>query len=274
MTKGSDWSGRVGDVWAAEARRTDRSFAGLAPHLDAVIADATVPRACVVDIGCGAGATGRTLATARSDVSVVGVDLSAPLVDVARGRSDLPNLRYVEGDVLRIAAALRPDLYVSRHGIMFFDDPVVAFARLGHAANEGARMVFSCFAERAANRWAAEPISALGGDGDAPAGDAPGPFAFVDPHRVASILREAGWRSGQPRRVDFRYVAGAGDDPVGDALGFLQRIGPAAPMLRDAPSDDRPALIERLRAVCAGNRHGGEVTFAAVAWIWSATFVG
>jgi len=37
MTSAGDWTGRVGHVWAAEWRRTDRSFADLARHLDAAI---------------------------------------------------------------------------------------------------------------------------------------------------------------------------------------------------------------------------------------------
>jgi len=38
MTGAQEWQGRVGQNWAAEWERTDRSFAALTPHLLAAIA--------------------------------------------------------------------------------------------------------------------------------------------------------------------------------------------------------------------------------------------
>lgn len=136
MTVAADWAGRVGDVWAEEWRRTDRAFAGLAPHLDAAILDAVPPGPfTALDIGCGAGATSLALAAARPDARIVGVDLSSELVELARRRTEqLGNCRFGAGDVLAHAAAVRPDLLVSRHGVMFFADPHAAFAALRRAA--------------------------------------------------------------------------------------------------------------------------------------------
>jgi len=60
---------------------------------------------------------------------------------------------------------------------MFFADPVAAFTTLAEAAAVSATLVFSCFAERAANRWATEIVVATGGDANAPESTKPGPFA-------------------------------------------------------------------------------------------------
>lgn len=57
MTSGQDWQGRVGDVWAAEWQRTERSFADLARHLDKAIAGVAPNRGRALDIGSGAGST-------------------------------------------------------------------------------------------------------------------------------------------------------------------------------------------------------------------------
>ncbi|MFW1499249.1 SAM-dependent methyltransferase, partial [Vibrio parahaemolyticus] len=46
------------------------------------------------------------------------------------------------------------DLYVSRHGVMFFADLPQAFAHLARLAAPGARFVFSCFRAAAQNVWA------------------------------------------------------------------------------------------------------------------------
>mgnify|MGYP006173084619 CR=1 FL=1 len=87
MTDASEWRGRVGEAWAEEWRRTDRS---LAP-VQAALLDTLVPRLCasaeVLDIGCGAGSTSLALAEARPDARVTGLDLSEALVAAARERA-------------------------------------------------------------------------------------------------------------------------------------------------------------------------------------------
>jgi hypothetical protein len=70
--------------------------------------------------------------------------------------------------------------------------------------------------------------------------------------------------------VDYSYKAGAGDDPVGDALSFFKRIGPTAGLLRAAEGDARAAMIDRLRVVLERQRVGNNVDFPAAAWLWSA----
>jgi len=268
MIAGTDWTGFVGDVWASEWRRTDRSFGNLTHQLEtAILAAAPMGPFRALDIGCGAGATSLALATARPDAKVVGVDLSQALVEIARNRlAGLRNCRVEQGDVLTAAAAIRPDLLISRHGVMFFADPVAAFASLRAAAAPGATLVFSCFGLRKDNRFATL-IDELAPPAPV-AADEPGPFAFADPERVADILTRAEWRPDARQRVPFAYRAGAGDDPIADAVSFLSRIGPAAAALRDAP--DPNALRLALAGALAHYRVGDAVDLPALGWIWRA----
>ncbi|MHA6723036.1 class I SAM-dependent methyltransferase [Sphingomonas sp. RS2018] len=269
MTGTHDWAGAVGDVWAQEWRRTDRSLADLSRHLDAAILSAAPAGALsALDIGCGAGATSLALASDRPDARIVGVDLSAGLIDAARSRAGQGGPSFETGDATMLAGKRGPfDLLYSRHGVMFFDDPVAAFRSLRASAQPGARLVFSCFRDWQHNAFARDLATALGG-GAPQAG--PGPFAFADRDHVAGILAAAGWSDGDATAVDFAYRAGAGADPVDDAVSFLTRIGPAASNLRTAPAADRAALIDTLRSVVARYHLGDTVDFPAAAWIWSA----
>ena len=273
MTTAYDWTGRIGDVWAEEWRRTDRSFTNLTPHLNAAILAAAAPQTRkIIDIGCGAGAT--TLATAQAlpNATVTGIDLSPTLIEIARHRAETQsNAPFECADIAAAAPNHGPiDLYVSRHGVMFFADPIAAFAILAEAAADDASLVFSCFAERAANVWATETVAATGGDPNAPASAAPGPFAFADPTYVAEILATAGWNAAQPQRLNFAYRAGEGADPVADAVDYFRRIGPAASAIRDAAPEERERHIARLTQVCERYRDGDMVEFPAAAWIWTA----
>lgn len=272
MTDESDWTGQVGETWASEWQRTDRSFGDLARHLDAAILAAAPETGRALDIGCGAGATSLALAAARPDLAITGVDLSPGSLAVARDRAArLANLTFVEGDVIAAARRLAPvDLFVSRHGVMFFDDPVRAFAALHAAAAPGAALVFSCFRAPAENAWISEVVEAVTGAPLAPRDAAPGPFAFADDGHVARILADAGWVGATAAPVDYTYRAGEGDDPVADAVSFFSRIGPSAPILRTLLADQRDATLARIAQVCARHRHGDAIDFPAAAWLWSA----
>ena len=273
MTTAYDWTGRIGDVWAEEWRRTDRSFTNLTPHLNAAIRAAATPQTRkIIDIGCGAGATSLVTAQALPNATVTGIDLSPTLIEIARHRAETQaNASFECADITVAAPNHAPiDLYVSRHGVMFFADPIAAFVTLAEAAAPDASLVFSCFAERAANRWATETAAATGGDPNAPASTAPGPFAFADPAYVAGILASAGWNAAPPQRLDFAYRAGEGTDSVADAVDYFRRIGPAASAIRDAAPEERERHIARLTDVCARHSDGDTVEFPAVAWIWTA----
>ncbi|MEW4447698.1 class I SAM-dependent methyltransferase [Qipengyuania sp. JC766] len=270
MTGRNEWQGRVGESWADEWRRTDRSFGGLTDRL-LEVANAR-PFRQALDIGCGAGEVSLALARANPRANVVGIDVSEKLIEMARDRgASLGNLEFVSGDAARWEAASDPaDLLVSRHGVMFFDDPYAAFGQLARGAHPDARLVFSCFRARGLNPWASEISRLLGSADTAPDPEAPGPFAFADPAHVTGILRAAGWIDIGMTEIDYAYVAGAGDNPVADALGFVTRIGPAASAIRDLGEAERDQLMIRLRSLLASFAVEGVVAFPAAAWIVTA----
>ncbi len=272
MTGMMDWQGRVGDVWAAEWRRTDRSLADLSRHLDAAIATVAPEQGHALDIGSGAGATSLALRAARPGLRVTGADLSPGLVERARTRAhgrggDAPH--FICDDALVVAEREGPfDLFVSRHGVMFFPDPVAAFTRLRSTARDGAAMVFSCFDDRTRNAFATVADEALETLPAPVMGYQPGPFALADRDEVEDLLTRSGWHTEIATQASFDYVTGEGDDPVEDALSFLSRIGPAARGLAEAGADERARIEERLRAALSRYRVGDQVTLPASAWIW------
>ncbi len=276
MTNAYEWTGAVGLSWSEEWQRTDRSFTELTQRLLARIA--LLPGGHVLDIGCGAGELSLAIATARPASRVLGVDISADLVRASQHRSlGVPNACFEMADVSGWSnPAFVPDLLVSRHGVMFFADPVAAFSHLRCLSTPGANFVFSCFGPFADNAWASEMAATIAPSEAAAFTDphAPGPFAFADPQRVRSILESAGWTDVACHPEHFSYIAGEGDDPVADALAFFRRIGPAAPRLRALPEAERAGAESALRALLEQRRVGNRVCFDAMAWIVSAQAPG
>lgn len=152
MTAAGDWTGKVGDVWAREWQRTERSFADLKPLLQRAIVSVAPGRGSFLDLGCGVGTTSAGIAAARPDADVTGIDLSAAMVAIAQQRHRAPNLRFLAGDALDMTIDRPHDLVFSRHGVMFFADPTTAFTRLRDRVSAGAPLVFSCFRARRHNR--------------------------------------------------------------------------------------------------------------------------
>lgn len=106
------WDGASGAYWARHATRFDEGVA--AYRADFVAAMDLSPDEDVLDVGCGSGETTRD-AAARAR-SALGVDLSGPMLEVARTRSGgLPNVRFEQAD-----AQIHPfepvDVIVSRTG--------------------------------------------------------------------------------------------------------------------------------------------------------------
>ena len=270
MTGAADWTARVGQVWADEHARTERAFAGIAAVLDAGIRALAPASGHAVDIGCGVGSTALAIAAARPALRVTGVDLSSALVEVARRRAPASGPAFIVGDAGDVLPTLAPlDLLVSRHGVMFFADPLAAFRTMARAAAPDAPLVFSCFRARAENDWSCAVDRAIGVTPVA-GGYAPGPYGLADRDVTADLLRGAGWRDLRAHAHDVRYVVGAGDDPVGDALGFFRRIGSAAAVLAAADAAGRARLEARLAEMLATRIRDGAVTFNAAIWLWSA----
>lgn len=272
MTQVYDWQGEVGRKWARLHALTDRAFSGLTQILLDRLA--RLPGVAILDIGCGAGELSLALSRQRPQARIVGVDVSADLVAAALTRAEgRANPSFTLADAATWQPVdFTPDLLVSRHGVMFFPEPVVAFAHLREIAAPGAALAFSCFRDRRLNPWASE-LTALLPAHLAPVPDpiAPGPFAFADEARMARILDEAGWQDLACEPVEFAYVVGTGVNPLADARTFLGAIGPAAPALTQLQGTAAGALLDkRIDEWLAGYCARGMVAIPAAAWIVTA----
>ncbi|WP_409050572.1 class I SAM-dependent methyltransferase [Variovorax guangxiensis] len=263
------WNGRAGRAWVDEQQVLD---AVLQPFEDLLV-EALVATSAqrVLDVGCGTGST--TLAIARrlgTNGRCVGVDISEPMIAVARARAESEGApaSFVCADAQR--HAFEPasfDMIVSRFGVMFFDDPVLAFANLRRAASKDARLhaivwrgaaenPFMTTAERAAAPLLTLPPRQPG---------APGQFAFADRGRVASILESSGWTGIDIQPIDVTCTL-----PEKELVGYFTRLGPVGSVLQDADERTRARVISTVRAAFDPFVQASEVRFSAACWSVSA----
>jgi SAM-dependent methyltransferase len=190
------WNGPVGERWAALQEKIDLHLGEITDALLRHAAPCNGER--VLDVGCGCGTTTLLLALkTEPDGAAAGIDISAPMLGVARARAMAQNAEivFIEADASDYVFQPVFDLVFSRFGIMFFADPVLAFANLRTALVPGGRMVFVCWRRFEENRWAWDAMQAalhLLPPQEPPDPSAPGPFAFGDHVRLRDILERAG----------------------------------------------------------------------------------
>ncbi len=273
----SYWNGDAGQRWA---ERDDTMARLLAPLADALLDHAGVEGSqCALDIGCGGGS--QSLALARrlgAGASVLGVDISAPLLEVARRKTDGMGSEYAQLDFLQADAAdyaFDPasfDLLFSRFGVMFFADPARAFENLRQALRPGGRLVFCCWQSLADNDWVRIPLQAALQHLPAPVmpdPHEPGPFAFADADRVGKILQSSGFsvidiQSHRPR-INF------GESPsVLDSAREITMIGPVSRLLVEQPSKTLEAVYASVAEALGPFYQQGQLSLPGAVWFVSA----
>src|SRR5262249_50822578 len=146
---------------------------------------------------------------------VTGVDISAPMLAVARSRK-IANADFVQADAATRLFRPEYDLVVSRFGVMFFDDPTAAFTNIRKALKPGGRLAFVCWRTPQENEGvtavarAAQPLLPP----TQPPADpfAPGPFAFADLARVEGILLKAGFKAPRLEKLNSHMMLGMSAD--------------------------------------------------------------
>ncbi len=258
------WNGDAGQVWARHQLLLDGTLDPLAAA--AIEAAAVQPGERVIDVGCGCGSSALALAAAGGQVT--GVDISAPMLDLARQRSSGGNPAFVQADAATHAFNGDADLVFSRFGVMFFSDPAAAFANLRAALKPGGRLCFLCWRKPADNPWLSLPMrAAMDLLPEQPPADplAPGPFAFADPERLRGILTQAGFADVDIAAHDPQWRSSADD-----ARLFYAEVGPMARLLADVDADTAARVQAAIDAVLEQHRQGSEVVLGAGCWLVTA----
>src|SRR5213593_5220288 len=265
------WNEAAGPKWVSFQKVIDAQIAPLGERaMDRAGID---PGERVIDVGCGCGDTTIALARRVGPAGLVlGIDISAPMLERAAetARAEgLANVRFENADAQ--THRLPPgafDVVYSRFGIMFFADPVAAFANLRSALRPGGRLAFICWQALRENPWLAVPLEAAARHltlPPPPAPDAPGPFSLGDPERVRGILSRAGF--ADVRLEDLRETLTIGGGALDQAVEFVLQMGPTGAALREADPAVRPAVAAAVRAALAPFHTPAGVRMASAAWV-------
>ena len=265
------WNGDEVQHWVTHIDRYEAASARFDPWLLTAAGFTATDR--VLDVGCGAGRSSSAAARAAVDGHVVGLDLSAPLLALARRRAEaagLTNVTFVQGD-----AQVHPfqpaafDVVLSRFGVMFFGNPSAAFANIARAVRPGGRLAMLVWQGMDRNEWLGVLFETLaaGRPLPAPAAGAPGPFGIADQDAVQRVLPDAGFVDVD--LADVREPERVGAD-VDDAYAFMTSLGPTKGLLGGLDERARTAALDLLRNRLADRAGPDGVLLGAAAWLVTA----
>jgi SAM-dependent methyltransferase len=269
------WNDKAAATWTALQEQIDALFV----PITTLALDVAAPAAgeAVIDVGCGCGATVLALAgRVGPGGRVLGLDVSEPMAARAAKRisdAGLGNAHVLVTDASTHAfAAQEADLLFSRFGVMFFADPVAAFANLRSGMRPGGRLLCAVWRPMVENSWFSVPLTAalpLLPPQPPAEPHAPGPFAFSDPERVRGILSAAGWKdfTAQKHDVGMR-VAGPGQ--LEEATDFAMRVGALARLLVEEAPEVRAEVRAVVKAALAPHDGPDGVMLGGAIWLVSA----
>jgi SAM-dependent methyltransferase len=257
-----DWAAARSDKWRRQLAGLEAMLAPIDEPLIGALALHSPVR--IADVGCGSGATTVEVMRRAPEGSVAhGFDLSPALIEVARRRQGALDAA-VAFEVADMGAMPPPearyDRLVSRLGVMFFSDPVTAFANLRRWLAPGGRFAFAVWGPVGDNPWMTATRAAVA-DAIALAPlepSAAGPSRYGDVASLLSLLAGAGF--ADVTVTDWRQTL-----PIGNGLRApeaarfaLASFSSFAELLSEAGADAlaaaRGALTERLRPY---EREGG-----------------
>lgn len=271
------WNGIDGEYWASQQDQLDRTLAPITGPLLAFAEPRT--ESTVLDVGCGCGATTIQLARAVGPSGrVVGLDISEPMLARAQERlQEFVCASCLLGDAAELPVQdLKAELMFSRFGVMFFGDPVAAFANLRTALIPDGRVRFACWRPIQENPWLQVPLHAVYEHVPRlpqPDPEEPGPFSFADAGRVTRVLKAAGFTSPSLTPLDLELDIAAGGD-LEDAVLQSSGMGPTKRALADQPEDLRAAAIESIRRALRPYAKAEGVRLPAAVWLVGANRAG
>jgi SAM-dependent methyltransferase len=267
----------LGRDWAAAADAMEHRLQGWGQAaMDHV---GTAPGERVIDIGCGAGRTTLALAAAVGPGGqALGLGISASMIEEARragAARRVANVAFEEGDaqVYPFAPGGR-ELAFSRFGVMFFADPIAAFANIGAALRPGGRIGFVCWGPRDENVFRTRVREAVGRVLAVPVDDdGPGPHSLSRRDVLTHVLDEAGFTALDLQLCHRSEPIGATAPSAEAMVEELLMVGPGRDAVMRQPQL-RPQLAAALMQEFGAEWKPGGLWLPGAAWLVAAVWPG
>ena len=268
------WNSGIGQKWVKEDNSLNERFAILTEEF---FSRASINKNDkVLDIGCGGGITSFEASKIVGKYGyVLGADISKILLDLAKKNfSSIKNLEFKYCDVQNYN--FKKNIFskvISRFGVMFFENPIVAFKNIYNSIQDGGSLHFVCWTNVMENEFftAAANIIIKHLNKEFPkVTRSPGPFAFSEEKYIKQILDSSGFKN---IKVDKVYTSLSTNDDAAKDGELLFKIGLAGRLLSEEnlSEEELSNIKDKIIAMSKNRQVDGKITYRACLNFVSAT---
>ena len=209
----------------------------LKPMGDAIIAELNIKEDdAVLDVACGTGEPGLTIAAMAPKGKVTGTDVADQMLDIAKENAQNKNLKNFEAKVCDVCELPFDestfDKISCRMGFMFFPDMQMASDEMYRVLKSGGKMATSVWAGPENNIWVTSIMSVINRNMELPPPPpgAPGMFRCAAPGFIKSIMEKSGFKnvnekliSGKVTYDDFEHMWQMMNEVAAPVVGALSK---------------------------------------------------
>ena len=268
------WNTGIGQKWVKEDNSLNERFTVLTKEF---FSRASINKNDkVLDIGCGGGITSFEASKIVGKYGyVLGADISKILLDLAKKNfSSIKNLEFKYCDVQNYN--FKKNIFskvISRFGVMFFENPILAFKNIYNSIQDGGSLHFVCWTNVMENEFftAAANIIIKHLNKEFPkVTRSPGPFAFSEEKYIKQILDSSGFKN---IKVDKVYTSLSTNDDAAKDGELLFKIGLAGRLLSEENLSEKELsnIKDKIIAMSKNRQVDGKITYRACLNFVSAT---
>ena len=268
------WNKGIGQKWVKEDNSLNERFAILTKEFFSRVNINKSDK--VLDIGCGGGITSfEASKLVGKDGHVLGADISEILLDLAnKNFSNIENLKFKYCDVQNYN--FEKNIFnkvISRFGVMFFENPIMAFRNIYNSIQDGGSFHFVCWTNVMENEFftAAANVIIKHLNREFPkVTRAPGPFAFSEKKYVKQILKASGFKN---IKVDKIYTLLSTHDDAKKDGELLFNIGLSGRLLAEENLSEKELskIKSKIIEMSRNRQIDGKITYRACLNFVSAT---